>query len=104
LGTYYDPSFGIRMISKERLAQLRQYRDLFEKDWQLGAEATETEGIGEPFTDAMSEVDRLEKENEWLSQVYYCPTSKQMEHPFDGGFTICCTQPDKHIPMPKGRL
>lgn len=46
-------------MSNRRLAQLRHYRDLWDDDWQLMAEAMEHEPIGLAMAEAVGEIDRL---------------------------------------------
>lgn len=36
------------------------------------------------------------------SELYYCPTSGDMESPVHGGFDTCCDRPDLHQPVTSG--
>lgn len=36
------------------------------------------------------------------SDLYFCPSSREVESAIGGGFDVCCARPDLHLPMPVG--
>lgn len=32
------------------------------------------------------------------AQLYYCPTAREVESDCHGGFDVCCSRPDLHVP------
>ena len=34
------------------------------------------------------------------SDLYFCPTAREVESATGGGFKVCCTHPERHLPMP----
>ena len=34
--------------------------------------------------------------------LYFCPTAREVESATGGGFDVCCSRPDLHVPMPDG--
>jgi hypothetical protein len=32
--------------------------------------------------------------------LYYCPTSREVECAKHGGFSVCCNRPDEHVTVP----
>lgn len=35
-----------------------------------------------------------------MNDLYFCPTSGEVESATDGGFDTCCAHPELHLPMP----
>jgi hypothetical protein len=37
-----------------------------------------------------------------VTDLYFCSTAREVESATGGGFKVCCTHPERHIPMPDG--
>ena len=35
-----------------------------------------------------------------MTDLYFCPTAREVEAHPHGGFKVCCTHPERHVPMP----
>jgi hypothetical protein len=35
-----------------------------------------------------------------MSDLYFCPTAREVESATGGGFDTCCAHPELHLPMP----
>jgi hypothetical protein len=35
-----------------------------------------------------------------MTDMYFCPTAREVESATDGGFKVCCSHPEQHLPMP----
>lgn len=37
-----------------------------------------------------------------IGDLYFCPTAREVESVAHGGFKVCCSHPELHLPMPDG--